>query len=243
MLTRRQMLGRLLTATGAFVASASVAKADGFFLGGGHNNRQSDFFLGGNGNNARTGGHNRTVQPTYTAPVPSKPMIPSRTVTYNGTAAIGSILVSTATYRLYFIQSADSAIEYPIGVGRDGMAIPGTSYTITAKRVHPEWRPTQRMRNEDPSLPAVVSPGPHNPLGTRALNLGDTLYRIHGTNDPDSIGSAASSGCIRMYNQHVEQMFEYVRMGAKVEIYNDGVVPGIHATPTATIGLKPRIGI
>jgi|GEM_PF-3378580 len=241
MLTRRQILGRLLAST--FAAVTVPAQADNFFLGGNlseaERKERTDFFLGGRGH-LHTGGNGVQQQ---TTPEQEKPeRMPSRVVAYNGTAAVGSILVSTETYRLYFIQSAKTAVEYPIGVGRDEMAIPGSSYIITAKRVHPEWRPTPRMRAENPSLPVVVPAGPHNPMGTRALNLGDTFYRIHGTNEPETVGTSASSGCIRMYNDHVELLFEKVRVGARVEIYNEGIVPGITNNSVKIAGARPRMG-
>lgn len=232
--TRRELI-RGLIAVGATAAFTREAAAFDFTAPSG----RRDFFMGGN--SGGTSVDREPVQPNYTAPRATKPMIPSKIVPYNGTASAGSILISAATFKLYYIESSSTATEYPISVGREGMEIPGSYYPITAKRPNPVWRPTERMRNEDPSLPAVVSAGPHNPLGTRALNLGDTLYRIHGTNEPDEIGGAVSSGCIRMYNQHVEELFDKVNMGAGVYIYN-GPVPGVHYTANRNEPNQARFG-
>ncbi len=153
----------------------------------------------------------------------------ARRVAYSGQSPVGSIIINTQTRQLYFIDSRTSAINYPIAVGRyEGMEIPNNSYAITRRAEWPEWRPTDRMRREYPELPAVVSGGAHNPMGAAALYLGSTLYRIHGTNEPETIGQAVSSGCIRMHNNHIVNLYDRVAVGAMVYIIkNQNFTPGI----------------
>ncbi|MFV0322692.1 MAG: L,D-transpeptidase [Alphaproteobacteria bacterium] len=127
------------------------------------------------------------------------------------------IVIRTAERKLYYTLGHGKAIQYPIAVGRDGMQRYGTT-RVSYKRVNPEWRPTPRMRREDPKLPEVVPGGPGNPLGVRAMYLGWDLYRIHGTNNPSSIGKAASSGCYRMYNSDVVKLYDRVKSGTKVVV-------------------------
>ncbi len=127
------------------------------------------------------------------------------------------IVIRTGERKLYYTLGDGTAIQYPIAVGRIGMQRFGTTRIIN-KRVNPDWRPTPRMRREDPSLPEVVKGGANNPLGVRALYLGWDLYRIHGTNAPGSIGSAASSGCYRMYNSDVIQLYNRTKNGTKVVV-------------------------
>ncbi|AVA24866.1 L,D-transpeptidase domain-containing protein (plasmid) [Rhizobium sp. NXC24] len=118
--------------------------------------------------------------------------------------------------------SADAVVEdeslrvgYPIAVGREGKQWYGST-RVVSKRMHPEWRPTASMRQKNPRLPAVVKAGPANPLGTRAIYLADGLLGIHGTNDPSSIGTNASSGCFRMYREDVEELYDLVQPGTRV---------------------------
>ncbi len=127
------------------------------------------------------------------------------------------IVIRTGERKLYYTLGNGTAIQYPIAVGKVGMQRFGTTSVIT-KRVNPDWRPTPRMRREDPSLPDVVKGGPSNPLGVRALYLGWDLYRIHGTNNPNSIGRAVSSGCYRMYNEDVIKLYERAKNGTKVVV-------------------------
>ena len=130
--------------------------------------------------------------------------------------APGTILVSFSDRRLYFIQGRGRAISYPIAVPKPSAAWSGT-FRITRKAVAPRWTPTPEMRAENPKLPLFVRGGdPKNPLGTHALYIGNTLYRIHGTDAPWLIGQNVSHGCIRMYNRDVKDLFRRVRVGAKV---------------------------
>jgi len=118
---------------------------------------------------------------------------------------------------LTLIQDDGTMIRYPIAVGRQGLQWTG-QHVITRKVKWPSWNPSANMRRKHPGLPGYVPGGPENPLGARALYLGDTLYRIHGTNDPKSIGRAASSGCFRMRNEDVIDLYERVNVGTVVVV-------------------------
>lgn len=132
--------------------------------------------------------------------------------------APGTIVVSFGDRRLYFVSKRGKAISYAIGVPTEKAMWSGT-LPISAKRVNPRWTPTQSMRKENPELPAYVPGGhPRNPLGVRALYLGNTLYRIHGTDAPWTIGRVVSRGCIRLYNDDVIDLYKRARVGAKVII-------------------------
>ena len=128
----------------------------------------------------------------------------------------GTIIVSFADRRLYKIVSRGRAISYPIGAPKEIDRWDGT-LNVTQKRENPSWRPTRSMLKQNPKLPSYVPGGhPQNPLGVRALYLGDTFYRIHGTDAPWTIGKAASSGCVRMYNEHAIDLYNRTKVGAKV---------------------------
>lgn len=128
----------------------------------------------------------------------------------------GTVVVSFGDRRLYYINQRGSAISYPIAIPKEEARWSGVS-RISQKRVNPSWTPTPSMRRENPKLPAYVPGGhPRNPLGIRALYIGSSLYRIHGTDAPSTIGQAVSKGCIRMYNSHVVDLYPRVRVGAKV---------------------------
>jgi lipoprotein-anchoring transpeptidase ErfK/SrfK len=128
----------------------------------------------------------------------------------------GEIVVSFGDRRLYFITAPGQAISYPIAVPREESRWAGTT-SVTNKRINPSWTPTPEMMKENPRLPRWVPGGhPMNPLGVRALYLGSSTYRIHGTDAPWTIGTAVSKGCIRMYNQDVEDLYPRASIGAKV---------------------------
>jgi lipoprotein-anchoring transpeptidase ErfK/SrfK len=127
----------------------------------------------------------------------------------------GTIIVDTRNHFLYFLLGDGEAIRYGIGVARDGFEWSGT-HRISNKREWPGWTPPAEMRKRVPGLPKYMPGGIDNPLGARALYIGSTLYRIHGTNEPNSIGRDVSSGCIRMVNDDVIDLYERVRVGAKV---------------------------
>jgi lipoprotein-anchoring transpeptidase ErfK/SrfK len=128
----------------------------------------------------------------------------------------GSIVISNSERALYFVNEVGHAIRYPVAIGSPFDQWEGVE-TITAKRENPKWYPTEDVQWEM-GVPSVVLPGPQNPLGPRALYLGTTLYRIHGTNRPGSIGGAVSHGCFRMHNTHIVELYEKVELGASVHV-------------------------
>lgn len=139
-----------------------------------------------------------------------------QTVRFPGNYAPGTIIVSFGDRRLYFIEKKGQAISYPIAIPKNEARWSGVSY-VSQKRVNPDWTPTPEMRRENPKLPAYVPGGhPRNPLGVRALYLGSSLYRIHGTDAPWLIGQEVSKGCIRMYNEDVIHLYQRAKVGAKV---------------------------
>lgn len=144
-----------------------------------------------------------------------------RDVRWSGPEEAGSVVVSATDRHLYSIQGNGKAIRFGIAVGREGVGWTGTT-TVGRKAKWPTWTPTAGMRERNPKLPPQVKGGPENPLGARALYLyrdgRDTLYRIHGTNEPWSIGKAASSGCFRMLNEDVFELFGSVPVGARVYV-------------------------
>lgn len=159
----------------------------------------------------------------FDIPLVDKALVPRQfhrqSVPYSGTEPTGTILINKRERFLYYIEGPGRAIRFGIAVGRDGQKWSGEAI-IERRARWPTWTPTANMRRRNPSLPVRVPGGPQNPLGARALYLyrdgRDTLYRIHGTNEPWSIGTAASSGCIRMLNEHVFELFGTVRNGARV---------------------------
>ena len=136
-------------------------------------------------------------------------------VSYPTSEQPGTIIVDTANTYLYLILGGGEAIRYGIGVGREGFTWAGRE-RVTRKAKWPQWRPPQAMLQRDPSLPAYMPGGLDNPLGARALYLGRTLYRIHGTNEPATIGQYVSSGCIRLRNADVIHLYDRVSVGANV---------------------------
>ncbi len=140
-------------------------------------------------------------------------------VAYEGTEKPGTIVIDTIDNFLYLVEEGGQARRYGVGTGKPGFEWSGT-HKVTAKREWPDWRPpaemVKRERAKGRVLPAKMEGGPDNPLGARALYLGSTLYRIHGTNQPWTIGGAVSSGCIRMRNEDVIELYERVPVGAKV---------------------------
>lgn len=143
--------------------------------------------------------------------------IPKQTVDYETTYKPGTIIVETSERRLYFVLEDGKAIRYGVGVGREGFTWSGKD-RITRTAEWPGWTPPAAMRKRVPDLPAYMPGGPNNPLGARALYIGSTLYRIHGTSEPWTIGQAVSSGCIRMTNEDVIDLYERVRVGARVVV-------------------------
>lgn len=127
----------------------------------------------------------------------------------------GTVIVSTHARKLYYVFSSGRALSFPVGVGRKGKQWAGTTY-ISGKRVRPAWSPPKSVKRVQPWLPDVIPPGPKNPMGTRALLLNGDEYAIHGTNKPEFVGGFVSFGCIRMYNQDVEELYNYVQVGTPV---------------------------
>ena len=127
----------------------------------------------------------------------------------------GTVIIDTKNTFLYFVLNDTQAMRYGIGVGREGFAWSGEQ-TVARKTEWPDWRPPAEMLVRQPYLPRFMAGGPTNPLGARAMYLGETEYRIHGTNKPDTIGKRVSSGCIRLTNDDVADLYERVKVGAKV---------------------------
>ncbi|WP_181705959.1 L,D-transpeptidase [Chthonobacter rhizosphaerae] len=138
-------------------------------------------------------------------------------VTYDGPHAPGTVVIDTNSRHLYLVEAGGMARRYGVGVGRPGFEWAGT-HRVTRKAEWPAWVPPPEMRQRQPYLPARMEGGPKNPLGARALYLGSTLYRIHGTSEPWTIGSAVSSGCIRMRNEDVIDLYGRVPVGARVVV-------------------------
>lgn len=142
---------------------------------------------------------------------------PRTLVAFGGRFGPGTIVVATSERHLYYTLSNGQAIRYGVGVGRPGFEWAGT-HSITMKREWPDWRPPSQMLRRRPDLPRYMRGGPDNPLGARALYIGSTLYRIHGSNEPETIGEAVSSGCIRMTNEDVIDLYSRARVGTRVVV-------------------------
>lgn len=144
-----------------------------------------------------------------------------QTVPFDRKLAPGSILIKTKERKLYFVLPGGQAYQYPVGVGRQGFTWSGRNH-VSRKAEWPDWRPPPVMIAREAAkghdLPEVMEGGPDNPLGARALYIGSTEYRIHGTTQPWSIGRAVSSGCIRMLNKHVIDLYDQVKIGATVVV-------------------------
>lgn len=159
-------------------------------------------------------------QPQRTARAPQRQVSPQflpTIIAYNGPHKAGTIVIDTNERFLYLVQRDGTARRYGVGVGKPGFEWAGT-HKVTRKAEWPDWRPPAEMRKRRPDLPKFMPGGPENPLGARALYLGSTLYRIHGSNQPWTIGHAVSSGCIRMRNQDVKDLYERVPTGATVHV-------------------------
>jgi lipoprotein-anchoring transpeptidase ErfK/SrfK len=145
--------------------------------------------------------------------------VPRQTVSFSGQYAPGTIYINTAERRLYLVLPNGQALRYGIGVGRDGFRWGGT-HRISAKKEWPGWTPPSQMLRRRPDLPRHMAGGVDNPLGARAMYLGSTLYRIHGSNEPETIGQAVSSGCFRMTNDDVTDLYGRVSVGTPVIVKN-----------------------
>lgn len=151
------------------------------------------------------------VQPRF------DPQFERQLVDYDGRQSPGTIVIDTDRRFLFLVQPDGKALRYGVGVGRAGFDWHGTK-AIARKAEWPDWRPPADMRKRRPDLPVYMAGGPRNPLGARAMYLGGTLYRIHGSNEPQTIGHAVSSGCIRMRNEDVIDLYDRVGVGTKVVV-------------------------
>ncbi len=143
--------------------------------------------------------------------------VPRQIVSFSGRYAPGTIVVSTSERRLWYVLGNGQAVQYGVGVGRPGFTWSGT-HSVTMKREWPDWRPPAAMLKRRPDLPRYMKGGPENPLGARALYIGSTIYRIHGSNEPETIGEAVSSGCIRMTNEDVTDLYSRAKVGSRVVV-------------------------
>ncbi|MEO1320987.1 MAG: L,D-transpeptidase, partial [Pseudomonadota bacterium] len=162
-----------------------------------------------------------TIQPAmaqsfWDGPVKKNSVYDKRMVRFPASYRPGQIIVSFSDRRLYHVVRRGRAVSYPIAVPRRQSRWNGV-LRVSMKRVNPPWTPTAKMRRENPNLPRTVPGGhPRNPMGARALYLGSTLYRIHGTDAPWTIGKNVSKGCVRMHNAHVEDLYRRVGVGTRV---------------------------
>ena len=155
----------------------------------------------------------RTTYSSYSSSSASP--IPKSTVPLDGAYAPGTIIINTTERRLYYVLGGAEALRYGIGVGRLGFTWAGVT-KVSRKREWPDWTPPVEMLARRPDLPRHMNGGIDNPLGARAMYLGSSLYRIHGSNEPETIGQAVSSGCFRMTNEDVIDLYGRVHIGAKV---------------------------
>ncbi len=186
-------------------------------LGGGF----IEFLFGGN-RSARPQGQvmaraTPEAQPQAPARMEIDPQFFKQVVPYSGPEKPGTIVIDTPHRFLYLVQENGTAMRYGIGVGKPGFSWAGVK-NISAKKEWPDWVPPPEMLQRRPDLPAWMAAGPENPLGARAMYLGSSLYRIHGSNEPWTIGQAVSSGCIRMRNEDVVDLYERVKIGTKVVV-------------------------
>jgi lipoprotein-anchoring transpeptidase ErfK/SrfK len=188
--------------------------------------------------------------PMLNAPSPSvdESVLPDRlrraTVTFESREAPGTVIIDTANTMLYYVLGGGRAIRYGVGVGREGFTWSGVQ-TISRKAEWPDWHPPAEMIARQPYLPRFMAGGPGNPLGARAIYLGSSQYRIHGTNDPSTIGKFVSSGCIRLTNEDVTDLFSRVDLGTRVVVLPKSaplqakVARTIEPASTGTISARP----
>jgi len=162
-------------------------------------------------------------------------------VAYNTAEAPGTIIIDTPHTYLYYVLGSGRAIRYGIGVGRDGFRWSGVQ-TVANKQEWPDWHPPAEMIARQPYLPRMMAGGPGNPLGARAMYLGSSEYRIHGTNAPDTIGKRVSSGCIRLINADVEDLYNRVNIGTKVVVLPDNGYRAERVAPVP-VQLRQRVSV
>ncbi|MDQ0353765.1 lipoprotein-anchoring transpeptidase ErfK/SrfK [Rhodoplanes tepidamans] len=173
------------------------------------------------------------VDPAPRAGVPAH--LRRQVVAYSGPEAPGTIIIDTPNTYLYLVMPGGKAMRYGIGVGREGFTWSGVEH-VTRMAEWPDWHPPADMLRRQPYLPRFMAGGPGNPLGARAMYLGSSVYRIHGTNAPETIGQRVSSGCIRLANEDVIDLYGRVKTGAKVVVMpmSSRGVAGISAPPART---------
>jgi lipoprotein-anchoring transpeptidase ErfK/SrfK len=155
-------------------------------------------------------------------------------VAYDTREAAGTVIIDTGHTALYYVLGQGRAIRYGVGVGREGFTWSGVQ-TISRKAEWPDWHPPAEMIARQPYLPRFMAGGPGNPLGARAMYLGTSQYRIHGTNDPSTIGKFVSSGCIRLTNEDVADLFSRVDVGTRVVVLPKTAAPHLEANGTITV--------
>jgi lipoprotein-anchoring transpeptidase ErfK/SrfK len=163
-------------------------------------------------------------RPEQGPPVPLAPQFQRQLVDYRTTQPPGTLIIDTPHTFLYLVMAHGKALRYGIGVGREGFTWSGTE-RISRMKQWPDWTPPREMIERQPYLPRFMAGGESNPLGARALYLGHTLYRIHGTNQPSTIGSFVSSGCIRLANADIEDLYNRVQVGTRVVVLPGGASP------------------
>jgi lipoprotein-anchoring transpeptidase ErfK/SrfK len=192
------------------------------------------------------------IAPQVTDPTPIEPdddadaQLPARLqrqiVDYPSREAPGTVIIDTPHTYLYYVVGDGKALRYGIGVGREGFTWSGVN-KVARKAEWPDWYPPSEMIARQPYLPRMTAGGPGNPLGARAMYIGNTEYRIHGTNDPTTIGKRVSSGCIRLTNEDVEDLYNRVQLGAKVIVLPQTAVAQAPAKPrdvSVTSGYAPE---
>ena len=162
-------------------------------------------------------GESMTAAPRGQDGRPQAVAIPREVVSYDAKYAPGTVVISTSERRMYYVLGNGQAIRYGVGVGRPGFEWAGTRF-IASKREWPDWTPPLQMLKRRPDLPRHMEGGVNNPLGARAMYLSGSLYRIHGSNEPETIGQAVSSGCIRMTNDDVIDLYNRVKVGTRVVV-------------------------
>jgi lipoprotein-anchoring transpeptidase ErfK/SrfK len=162
-------------------------------------------------------------------------------IAFDTREAPGTVVIDTGNTALYYVLGQNRAIRYGVGVGREGFTWSGTQ-TITRKAEWPDWHPPAEMIARQPYLPRFMAGGPGNPLGARAMYLGSSEYRIHGTNDPSTIGKFVSSGCIRLTNEDVADLFSRVEVGTRVVVLpkNLSHLEARAATNLRSVAASPR---
>src|SRR6185312_12376272 len=173
-------------------------------------------------------------------PFEMAPELRRQIVPYSANVAPGTIIVDTANTYLYFVLGEGRAIRYGIGVGREGFTWSGVEQ-VTRKAEWPDWTPPAEMIARQPYLARFTAGGEGNPLGARAIYLGKTIYRIHGTNAPETIGTNVSSGCIRLLNADVIDLYGRVAVGAKIIVLPSSEAIAVTSEPAGKTARSPNI--